>query len=216
MLRALALGFALASPAYACDTALLLAIDVSGSIDHGEYALQIRGLAEALRDPTVAEVLVSGQVALAVVQWSGVGQANLVLPWQRMLSIPAVIEFSARARTLPRAFKGSDTALGGAIGYAVDQFSAVTDCPRKVIDISGDGPENAGNTLSLSRRRAIAARIEINAVAIEDIGPSAPISTYYRRLVVTPKGFVMTARGLGDYARTLRAKLMRELVKPIG
>tara|TARA_R110002096_G_scaffold189191_27_gene369521 strand:- start:1192 stop:1995 length:804 start_codon:yes stop_codon:yes gene_type:complete len=218
MLRALALalGLAIATPARACDTALLLAIDVSGSIDQGEYALQVQGLADALRDPAVAEVLVRGQVALAVVQWSGVGKARLVMPWKRMLSDRAVTEFAVRAGKLPRAFEGSDTALGEAIRFSVDQFSAVSDCRRKVIDISGDGPENAGRTVSQTRRRAIAENIEINAIAIEDMGASAPISTYYRRWVITPEGFVMTARGLGDYPRAIRAKLLRELVKPVG
>lgn len=216
MLRALALCLALSTQAQACDTALLLAIDVSGSIDRGEYALQVQGLADALLDPEVADILRQSQAALAVVQWSGAGQAALVLPWQRMLSAQAVTAFAARARSLPRAYTGSDTALGEAIGFAVDQFAAVPDCTRRVIDISGDGPENAGRTVSQTRRRALAAGIDINAIAIEDMGPSAPISSYYQRWVISPKGFVITARGLGDYPRAIRAKLLRELIRPLG
>jgi len=216
MLRTLALSLTLTSPAFACDTALLLAIDVSGSIDRGEYALQIGGLYDALRDPEVADTLLQGQTALAVVQWSGLNRQAVVLPWQRMLSPQALARFADRARALPRSFEGSDTAVGQAITFSINQFADVPDCTRRVIDISGDGPENAGNTVAQARRLAIAQNIEINAIAIEDMGLSAPTSNFYKNWVITPKGFVMTARGLDDYARTLRAKLLRELIKPTG
>lgn len=216
MLRALFLALSLAPQAKACETALLLAIDVSGSIDRGEYALQIGGLYDALRDPEVAEVLLQGQVALAVVQWSGLGRQAVMQPWQRMLSPEALRRFAEETRALPRAFQGSDTAVGEAITFSLAQFSAVADCRRKVIDISGDGPENAGNSVGRARMNAVAQGVEINAIAIEDMGPSAPITNFYSRWVITPKGFVMTARGLDDYPRAIRAKLLRELIKPLG
>jgi Ca-activated chloride channel family protein len=200
----------------ACETALLLAIDVSGSIDGGEYRLQTEGLAAALRDPAVADALVLGQVALAVVQWSGAGQEALVLPWQRMLSGAAVARFAEAARGLDRVFYGSDTAVGDAIGFAVDQFAAVPDCRRRVIDISGDGPLNAGGAVAPARARALDAAIGINAIAIEDAGRSIPITEFYRRHVITPKGFVLTARGLADYPRAMRDKLLRETARPLG
>ncbi len=214
MLRALALSALLPWPAQACDTALLLAIDVSGSVDAGEYALQMQGLADALSDPEIAETLVRGQSALAVVQWSGAGAQALVQPWQRMLDAGDVAHFAARARTQPRAFAASDTAVGQAIAFSVARFAAVPDCRRRVIDISGDGPENAGFTVGQARQAAEAAGIEINAVAIEDMGQSAPITAFYRRWAITRGGFVMTARGQSDYPRAIRAKLLRELAKP--
>lgn len=206
----------LAGHALACDTALVLTIDTSGSIDRGEYRLQTDGLADALADPEVADALVAGQVALAVVQWSGAGQQALSLPWKRMLGHDAVADFSAAARGLERAFAGSDTAVGEAIGFSVDQFAAVDDCRRRVIDISGDGPINAGRPLGPARAAALAADIAINAVAIEDAGRSIPISEFYRRAVITPGGFVLTARGLADYPRAMREKLLREVAKPLG
>jgi Ca-activated chloride channel family protein len=208
------LGTAL--PATGCETALLLMIDVSGSIDHGEYLLQTGGLADALGDPEVADALVLGQVALAVVQWSGSGQQALSLPWKRMLSYDAVAGFAAAARALDRAFDGSDTAVGDAIGFSVDQFAPVSDCRRSVIDISGDGPVNAGRPVAPERGGALRAGIEINAIAIEDVGRSVPITEFYRRLVITPNGFVLTARGLADYPRAIREKLIRETAKPLG
>jgi len=216
MLRLALLAALIAHPAVACETALILSVDVSASIDAGDYRLQIEGLASALQDPEVAEALVEGQVALAVVQWSGTAEQALVLPWQRMLSDPDVTRFAARAAALPRAFSGSDTAVGQAIRFATAQFAAVPDCRRKVIDISGDGQENAGFTDARARSEAIDQGLTLNAIAIEEPGAAIPITTYYRNWIITPGGFVMTARGLQDYAETLRLKLLRELTKPIG
>jgi Ca-activated chloride channel family protein len=216
MLRATLLACLLASPARPCETALLLAIDVSGSIDAADYQLQSGGLAEALTDPEVVEALIGGQVALAVVHWSGPEQQSLVLPWQRMLDPGAVTRLAKAAAALPRAFKGSDTAVGEAIRFSLAQFTPVTDCKRRVIDISGDGQENAGFTDARARSEAVAAGVAINAIAIEDPGQAFPITAYYRGWVITPGGFVVTARGLQDYAETLRLKLLRELQRPVG
>jgi Ca-activated chloride channel homolog len=216
MFRAALFACLTAFPALACETALVLSIDVSGSIDGGDYRLQTDGLAAALTDPEVAEALVRGQIALAVMQWSGAGEQDLVLSWRRMLDPDDVTRFATRAAAMPRSFSGSDTAVGQGIRFATAQFAAVPDCLRRVIDVSGDGQENAGFSDNLARAEAIEADIMINAIAIEEPGPAFPITTYYRRWIITPGGFVVTARGLEDYAGTLRLKLLRELVSPIG
>lgn len=206
----------LAWPVSACETALLLAIDISGSIDAGEYALQQQGLADALADPEVADLLVRDQVALAVVHWSGVGAQALVMPWRRMLSAADVAGFATRARSIPRAFQASDTAVGQAISFSAAQFAKVSDCRRHVIDLSGDGPENAGFTVARARTEAQAAGITINAIAIEDMGQTTPIAAFYRKWVLTRGGFVMVVHGLQEYPATLRAKLLRELARVTG
>lgn len=216
MLRVALLLCLTAPPALACETALLLSIDVSGSIDRADYRLQAGGLAAALSHPDVIEALVRDQVALALVQWSGVAEQALVLPWARMLTEADVARFAARAEAMPRAFSGSDTAVGQGLRFAAAQFAAVPDCHRRVIDISGDGQENAGFTDARARAEAVAAGIILNAIAIEEAGPAIPITTYYRRWIISPGGFVVTARGLQDYAETLRLKLLRELAKPVG
>lgn len=216
MLRAAVLVLLTASPGVACETALLLAIDVSGSIDGGDYRLQADGLAAALSDPDIIAALVQDQVALAVVQWSGAAEQALVLPWQRMLDEGDVARFAARAASVPRAFTGSDTAVGEALRFALAQFSAVPDCRRRVIDISGDGQENAGFTDAEARAEAVATATLINAIAIEEPGQAFPITNYYARWIITPGGFVVSARGLQDYAETLRLKLLRELLTPVG
>ncbi len=229
MVRTVFLWACLSAPAWACETALVLAMDISGSIDGAEFTLQVQGLADALDDPEVSDALVKGQVALAVVQWSGVGQQALVITWQRMLSPGEVARLGTEVRGLTRAFAASDTAVGEAIAFSTAQFAAVPDCRRRVIDLSGDGPENAGfvidmfsdgsqttgNTVSRARQFAQKQGIEINAIAIEDMGNSSPISSFYKRWAITKGGFVMTARGLRDYSRAIREKLLREVTKPI-
>lgn len=205
------LGFAF--PARPCEVALLLSIDVSGSVDAGEYRLQADGLADALADPRIVEALVEGEAALLLMHWSGAGMQREVLPWTRMRGGRDVAAFAATARSAPRAFRGSDTAVGDALAYAVARFGAVADCRRRVIDISGDGPQNAGGPLPPARAAAEAAGIAVNAIAIESLGLS--ITEFYRRHVITRGGFVMSARGHLDYADAIRAKILREIGKPV-
>lgn len=202
----------LSKPAWACKLALVLAIDVSTSIDAGEFRFQVDGLADALLDTEVMNVLTRDQVALTVVQWSGHNEHVDVIPWRRMLSVGEVQNYASRVRNMRRAFVNSKTAVGDALAYSITQFNAVPDCQRRVIDVSGDGASNAGAETSQMSRRAHALGIEINGVAIDIMGNS--VSEYYRRFVVTPDGFVMTSTGFSDYPRTIRAKLLRELVRP--
>ena len=216
-MRALALGLTLLLPgpaARACEVALVLAIDVSGSIDAGEYRIQSGGTADALQDPAVAEALLEGQVALSLLHWSGTGQQAVVLPWTQMHSPADITRATAHIRSAPRAFAGSDTAVGQAIDAALALFATAPDCSRRIIDISGDGPENSGNTVRAARSRAAAAGVAINAIAIEDVGQSTAITRFYQNWVITKGGFVISSRGLAAYPQAIRAKLLRELEKP--
>jgi Ca-activated chloride channel homolog len=208
---ALALAIALLGtcPAVSCTTALILAIDVSNSIDEREYRIQTEGLASALEDPAIREELLRGQVALTVIQWSGIGQQAVSIPWRRMTTPGEIRAFAEEARAMPRAFVMSDTAVGALIDFALDQFGPVADCRKRVIDISGDGSDNAGTDPNSARRSAERAGVQINGLAIEGIGVA--ITSYYRRQVITRDGFVMTARGHSTYAETLRQKILREI-----
>ncbi|MBS0124447.1 DUF1194 domain-containing protein [Thetidibacter halocola] len=215
MLRAAALALLIAAPpAAACETALVLAMDVSNSVDVGEFRLQTEGLALALADPEIVEILVRDQVALSVVQWAGVDRQEVSLPWQQMLSLAHVAGFAAQVRALPRAFVLSGTAPAEALGFALDHFSAAPDCARRVVDISGDGTPNAGGEVGHQRQRAQRMGVTVNALAIEGLGVA--ISNFYRRSVITGDGFVMTARGHRDYARAIRAKILREISSVLG
>ena len=208
---AAALALGAGGAARACSVALLLAIDVSNSIDPAEYRIQADGLADALLDPQVLDALVQGRVAVSVVQWSGVGRQQVTFPWVRIGSEADVRALSERARAMERAFVMSDTAVGDLIRFASAQFGEVADCERRVIDISGDGTDNAGTDPQAARRAAEVAGIEINGLAIEGMGLS--ITTFYRRHVITRDGFVMTARGHRSYAETLKRKIRREVAR---
>lgn len=213
--RLFALAFGLAgAPALGCDTALLLTMDVSNSVDAGEYRLQIDGLADALGDPEVAEALVKGRVALAVMQWSGEDRQAVSIGWRRMLSAADVAGMAFEARTLPRAFLLSDTAPAEAIWAALPLFAEVSDCERRVIDISGDGTANAGSDVVAARQAAQRAGVTINGIAIESLGLA--ITGFYLRHLVTTDGFVITARTHREYPAAIRAKILREVARVLG
>jgi Ca-activated chloride channel family protein len=216
LLFAAAFGAALAAPmARACDIALVLAVDVSGSVDAAEYRMQTDGLAMALQDTAVTEALLRGRVALAVVQWSGALETRVSVPWTRIDEPAQVTRLANRIALMPRAFTGGNTAVGDAIDAAADLFSQVRDCAAWVIDVSGDGDENEGFTVGHARRAAYERGIRINGLAIEGAATGRAITNFYRAWVVTPGGFVITAAQHQDFGRAMRAKLLRELIPPM-
>lgn len=212
--RSLLICLCLAQPVQACRTALVLAMDVSNSVDPGEYRLQIDGLAAALLDPEIAEILVRDQVALSVIQWSGVDAQEVSLDWTRMLSPSHVQLFAESVQRLPRAFVMSNTAPAEALRAALGHFDAVPDCLRRIVDMSGDGTPNAGSEVQRLRRAAERAGVTVNGLAIEGLGVA--ITNFYRRNVITGDGFVETARGHRDYARAIRRKILREITNVLG
>lgn len=204
----------LAGPSGACDTALLLAVDVSGSISGDEYIMQMQGLADAMLDPAVIEALVLGQDKVALLHWSGLHNQRLSLPWQSLRTPRDVEAMAAAIRKVKRPQDHTDTAIGAALYVALALFP-VPDCKRSVIDLSGDGTENAGTSLP-SARAAVAARgITINGIAIENAHRLPLLTEYFRQSVITPDGFVITARSINDYPRAIKAKLLRELIKVV-
>ncbi|MGZ9810549.1 DUF1194 domain-containing protein [Pseudoroseicyclus sp. H15] len=217
MLRCLALlACLLARPALACDTALLLTIDVSNSVDVAEYRLQVDGMADALADPEIRQAMVDGRVAIAVMQWSGEDRQQLSLPWRRIGGMDDAMALSAEARALPRAFQLSDTAPAEAILAALPLFAEVSDCRRHVIDVSGDGTPNAGSDVAAARRMAERQGVTINGIAIEALGQGVAITGFYARQLITRDGFVLTARGHRDYPEAIRRKILRELSRVFG
>ena len=203
-----------AGPAVACDTALLLAVDVSNSVDESEYRLQIDGMADALLDPEIMLALVDGQVTLSVMQWSGQERQSMSIGWTQMRSEADVLQFSEVARGLERAFIMSDTAPAEAIAFAVREFAAVGHCARHIIDVSGDGTPNSGSDVRAARGMAERQGITINGIAIESMGLA--ITGFYQRALITRNGFVITARGHRDYPRAIRNKILREVSRVVG
>ena len=201
-------------PAYACDTALILTIDVSNSVDPAEWRLQKDGLVDALRDSEVISAMVSNNAALMVIQWSGEDKQEISIPWTRVQNELDAALFANLAAEMERAFVLSDTAPAEAIYFSLEQFEDVPDCLRKVIDISGDGTPNSGRDTATARKIAERAGVTINGIAIESMGVA--ITNFYQRKVITRNGFVLTARRHLDYPRAIRQKIIRELSRMLG
>ena len=216
LLFRLTLAAALALPliARACDTALVLAIDVSNSVDPAEYRLQVDGMADALQDPEIVDAMVAGDVAITVMQWSGADRQAVSIPWRQIRTAQDAQQLAFEARLVERAFVLSDTAPAEAIYFSVNLFNSAPDCTSRVIDISGDGTPNAGSDTVAARQFAQRKGITINGIAIESMGLA--ISTFFRRQVITRDGFVITARTHREYPDAIRRKIIRELSQALG
>ncbi len=200
--------------AEACDTALILTIDVSNSIDSAEFRLQTDGLADALQDPEIVDTMVAGGTTIAVVQWSGADRQTVSIPWTQVRTALDAQSLSDQARLMTRAFVLSDTAPAEAIYFSLELFDEVSNCARRVIDVSGDGTPNGGTDVRAARNAAERAGVTINGIAIESMGLA--ITNFYRSAVITRNGFVMTARTHREYPATIRAKILREISQIFG
>lgn len=202
------------SPAKACEVALALTVDISGSVDREEYALQMNGLAGALRDATVADALVERKAALILVQWTGTSRQVVSVPWARMNDLAAVEKMAKRIETSPREWRNFSTAIGDALTFTSSQFSQVTDCKRKVIDVSGDGYSNEGVEPLALRQHLVDDGFTINGLAIE--GSSDNLTSYYRDHVIAgPRSFVMTANTFDEYPKRIKQKLFKEVTNQV-
>ncbi len=215
---AASLIFALTGGAQAqCRLALILALDVSSSVDPGEYQLQKLGLATALNSVPIRDALINGPggyVSLAVFEWSGRYQQQLLLDWTRMDAAKAIDGVVARIAGAERSYSRFPTAIGYALGYAAGLFRRGPDCKRRVIDVSGDGPSNEGADVSDVRDSLVRGGVQINGLAIETTDDT--LTDYYRdRVIGGPGAFVLTAKTFEDYPRAIRRKLLREITKPV-
>ncbi len=210
---ALALLLPAQAQAQACGVALALVIDVSGSINDGEYHMQMQGLADAILDSTVRDAMVDAQVALTVIQWSGGSRQKISVPWAIMRDAGELARFAQAARTAPREWFASHTAVGSAMKFAGEYFAEAPVCERRVIDVSGDGPSNGGPLTWEVRDDLVAKGFIINGIAIEDA--IVNVTDFYNANVKGGHGsFVLTATGYDDYPRAIKRKLINEVTKP--
>ncbi|PSL20177.1 DUF1194 domain-containing protein [Shimia abyssi] len=212
-LMCLMIGIAPVS-ARACDIALLLAVDVSGSVDPKEYRIQMDGLAAGMRDGVVVEALVQAKAAVALMQWTGEGRQALVVPWTSVESFEAAEDLALAIEAAPRSWDRYSTAIGDALLRARNEFDTAPDCRRRVIDVSGDGISNEGAEPSEVRRIMKAAEITVNALVIET--DETDLTAYFWENVITGSGaFVVTANGFEEYPKRIREKLIREVAEQI-
>lgn len=209
----LSLCLAISAPvARACDIALVLAVDVSGSVDQREYRVQMDGLAAALRDGLIAEALVRADARVMLVQWTGSSRQKVTIPWMAMEDFAAVDRFADAVAADPRAWHSYSTAIGEALGFSARQFGAVTDCARRVIDLSGDGISNEGTDPRAVHAWLQAQGITVNAIAIEESEEDLT-AWFYENVILGEGAFVETAARFDDYPAGIRRKLLREITK---
>ena len=203
-----------ASPAFGqCRLALALALDISSSVDDAEDKLQRQGLANALISDEVRAAILSesGQaVALAVFEWSGRYQQDMIVDW-RVLSSEADIFLTAEEiRSSRRSYSDFPTALGYALGYAAGVLADAPLCLFQTLDVSGDGVNNEGFKPYLAYLNFPLSEVTVNGLAIG--GSAEDLAGYYRReLIKGPGAFVEEATDFADFERAMRRKLVREL-----
>ena len=151
------------------DMLLVLAADVSRSVTEPKFRLQREGTAAAITDPDVVKAITSGpnrRIAVCLVEWATVGMQAVVVDWTVIDGAAAARSFGDRLVEAPRSFAGS-TAISGAIDFSVRQLErAPFTSERRVIDISGDGNNNSGRSVTDARDEAVAKGITINALVI--------------------------------------------------
>lgn len=216
-----------ASQASDCSLALILALDVSGSVDPIEDRLQREGLAQALlAAPVKTALLERGTIALFVFEWSMMThQEPLTENWE-ILNSEADIERVAEAieggRAGAMARLNPPTAVGSALEYASEVLRTGPRCDSATIDISGDGENNDGLGPSVVYGSHLLDDVTVNALVIGGKGGTEPpwqdqtlVAWFEAEVLHGPGAFVIVADSYGDYARAMQMKLLRELELPV-
>lgn len=195
------------------DVALVLAVDVSGSVNEQRFNLQRDGYAAAFSSPEIIQAIAAGPkraIAVTMIEWSGTGQQRQVIGWTVLDGKDAAATFGSALAEVPRVF-AEMTAVGEAIDYAARLLreGGFGDA-RMLIDISGDGSTNAGRRANLARDDAVAAGITVNGLPILAEEPN--LDRFYRENVIGGRNaFVVVARDFNDFAEAIRNKLVREI-----
>lgn len=203
-----------AAMAVPVDLELLLAIDVSGSVNSNEYDLQMQGYQAAFNNPLVMSKIDGGtSVAVAVVLWSGDGQAAKVVDWT-LLSTGA--ESAAFGDSLPgvgQLFQGNTAPQEGINLGVTEILNNSYEGTRLVIDVSGDGaqndPDTDGGETRDARDSAAANSVTVNGLAILTDQPN--LDDWYNDNVRTTDGFVVAAADFNDFERAVNRKVLAEV-----
>jgi len=207
------------------DLLLVLAVDVSRSIDQTKFLLQRDGYAAAVSNRGVLEAIRSGphqKIGLNFVEWSGFGAQKLVIDWTVIDGPDAARRFADQIVEAPRSF-ADRTSISGGIEFAAAQIArSPLKAPRHIIDVSGDGTNNAGRDVGGARDEAAAKGIIINGLVIlsdsqllfnaEHTNPPGGLEKYYRDNVIGgPGAFVMVAEDFNAFGKAIIKKLIAEI-----
>jgi len=204
------------------DLELVLAVDVSASVDANEAALQREGYIRALADPAVVRAIRSGpggRIAVIYVEWAGEFYQHVVVDWRVISDRASADEFAGDLADQPITSAPS-TSISGVMDFSRRQIASNRFAGRRaVIDVSGDGQNLSGRPVRGARDDAVAAGIIINGLPIlvflenpDGSGPATGLRDYYEQNVIGgPGAFVIEAREFGSFAETLVEKLVREI-----
>jgi hypothetical protein len=214
---ALAFGAASADANTNVGLELALLVDVSGSVDATEYALQMQGYVQAFQSAAVQAAIAAnptGSIAVTLIQWSGATQQQQSIGWTQVTAATAGVFATqiAAIAALGNPFNGL-TAPGSAINFVAGQFATnLFDAPRQVIDVSGDGSQNDGANTAAARNAALAAGVDaINGLPI--LGSEAGLLAWYQNNIQGGTGsFTEAAANFADFGRAVANKLEREII----
>jgi len=207
------------------DLLLVLASDVSRSVDTRKFELQRQGYADALSNPRVIEAIKSGphgNIAICFVEWSGQTSQKVVIDWTIVSDAASARKISDQMLELPRTF-ADRTAISAGIDFAVSQLErAPFRSVRRTIDVSGDGTNNSGRDVGQARDDALAKGITINGLVIlsdsplpwnpEHTNPPGGLDNYYRNNVTGgPGAFVMVAENHDSFGQAIVKKMIAEI-----
>ncbi|GGC46657.1 DUF1194 domain-containing protein [Chelatococcus reniformis] len=201
------------------DVALVLAVDISFSMDEDEQRLQRAGYVQALQSPAFLDAVrkgLIGRIAVTFVEWAGTSSQHVVVPWQIIDGPESADRFVSKLIETPpkRAYR---TSISGGIDFAARQFDSLSaKALRRVIDVSGDGPNNQGRSVTLARDEAVARGIIINGLPLMLKEPGyldiVDLDRYYERCVIGgPGAFMIPVRERGQFVEATRNKLLQEV-----
>lgn len=201
------------------DVALVLAVDVSLSMDYREQRAQRDGYVQAMTHPAVIDAISRGRhgrIAVAYLEWGGPWTQRIVIPWGVVASADDAAALAAELSAAPIA-SSRGTSITAAIDAALGLLAQAPPADRLVIDVSGDGPNNMGGPVLGARDRAAAAGVEINGLPImlgeEDLTFSVrDLDLYYEQCVISgPTAFVIPVVDVSGFATAIRQKLVLEI-----
>src|SRR5204863_1570108 len=207
------------------DLLLVLASDVSRSVDTRKFQLQREGYAAALSNPRVIEAIRSGpngRIAICFVEWSGATSQKLVIDWSIVSDLASARKIGDQMLELPRSF-ADRTSISAGLEFSMSLLErAPFEAPRRTIDVSGDGTNNSGRDIASVRDEVLARGVTINGLVIlsdtplpwnpEHTNPPGGLDGYYRNNVVGGAGaFVMVADNHDSFGQAIVKKLIAEI-----
>jgi hypothetical protein len=207
------------------DALLVLASDVSRSVDDAKFKLQRDGYVAAITNPKVIDAIRSGphgRIAICFVEWSGVAAQKVVIDWTLIDGVKAAQDFASQLDEAPRSF-ADRTSISGGIDFAMARLERTPfQSSRRTIDVSGDGTNNSGRDVAAARDDAVAQGVTINGLVIltelplgwdpSHTNPPGGLEAYYRDNVIGgPNSFVMVAESFNAFSQAILNKLIAEV-----